>query len=171
MKKLLLLSITAIGLLLLFGVSCHKDGPTPQQLDQQHQDSITALFNSSVGYHLWQINSQTISPPQNGSNVLAIDSCTKYITYVFGALQRTPINQEGTMKLDYHGTSCGNGIRPNPSLIFYYLDVNPNTIQFPGDGHDLNHITYKILKATPDSLVLQHISGSSVIVSTYLALK
>ena len=171
MKKLLL-SITAIGLLLLFGVSCHKDGPTPQQLDQQHQDSITALFNSSVGYHLWQINSQTISPPQNGSNVLAIDSCTKYITYVFGALQRTPINQEGTMKLDYHGSGC-NGFKrtANPPPAFYYLDVNPKTIQFPGDGHDLAKIKYNILRATPDSLVLQHISGSAVIVSTYLALK
>lgn len=155
--------------LILLGASCrNNDGVNNQPGNDVHSDSIANFFAATIQYRSWKINSETISPAVNGSAEYPIDKCNKDVTYIFSKFFSTSISHEGEMTVDFHNTDCGSGKRVNPELASFYIDINPNRLEFADDGNNAKSTRYIILKSTTDSLVLQTTIGTSKLTKVYL---
>ncbi len=169
MKKLNFLnSLQLILYPILFFGACNPGNGIYPPVDL-HSDSIQSFFSATIQYRSWKINSESISPAVNGSSIYPIDKCNKDVTYIFTKFFSTTLSHEGEMTVNYHNTDCGGGKRPDPKVVFFYIDINPDKLEFADDGNNSLQTRYRIIKSTTDSLVLQTNIGSSVITKIYLS--
>lgn len=138
-------------------------------LAQHHQDSVSAIYNSGLANHNWEINSITVYPAQNGSSILPIDPCDKKVTYTFYPLNLGQ-GVEGFVDIHYNNSPCNTIKRPSSAdtQSTYYLNNNPKTLIFSDVSSDGKMYKYTILKSTNDSLVLQINQSGYVYTKTYL---
>ena len=164
-------NLVFIFCLILFFGACKNQGNGIYPPVDLHSDSIKNFFSGTIQYRSWKINSESVSPPVNGSSIYPIDKCNKDVTYIFTKFFSTSLSHEGEMSVNYHNTDCGGGKRNNMAIGSFYIDVNPGKLEFADDGNNSLQTRYRIIKSTVDSLVLQTNIGSSVITKIYLSAK
>jgi len=122
-------NLVFIFCLILFFGACKDQGNGIYPPVDLHSDSIQNFFSGTIQYRSWKINSESVSPPVNGSSIYPIDKCNKDVTYIFTKFFSTSLSHEGEMSVNYHNTDCGGGkgtIWPLALFISTSIQVNLN---------------------------------------------
>lgn len=142
---------------------------------KKHADSTLAVYRTFSGV-IWKIGSETVSPAQNGSNIVTLDTCNTKVTYNFSALADSSYTVDGPITIHYFNSPCsaflkGRSVDPDPAFNHYSVNLisaNLSTLEFGDDGYDLVAHTYKIVSSSQKSLVLQITLAGYTYTKTYL---